>query len=60
MKSTENDFFELSNGDIQVSIHDDASIHLRSITTHNDPVELSCEEARELATLLSKLAERVE
>jgi hypothetical protein len=52
------DYFEAANGDIQLSIHDGASIHLRSVTKHGDPVELSSEEARSLAKLLIELAER--
>ena len=57
--SNNNDYFELSSGDIQVSIHDKASIHLRSVTQQGDPVELSSEEARELGELLLHLAESV-
>jgi hypothetical protein len=56
----QNDFFELSDGDIQVSIHDESSIHLRAITKLSDPVELSSEAVRELIALLSQLVERVD
>lgn len=58
MSPPENDYFELSNGDIQVSLHDETAIHLRAITKHNDPVELSSEEVLDLIALLSKLVER--
>jgi hypothetical protein len=58
MNRPELDYLEFSNGEIQVSLHDEASIHLRSITKHNDPVELNSEEARELAAALLRFAER--
>ena len=54
------DYFEAGNGDIQLSIHDGASVHLRSVTKHGDPVELNSEEARSLAKLLMELAERAD
>ncbi len=60
MTPIENDYFELSNGEIQVSIHDETSIHLRAITKHDDPVELSSGEVRDLIALLYKLAERAD
>ncbi len=58
MNTPEPDFVELSNGEIQVSIQGGSSIHLRAVTLHNDPVELSTEEARELARLLLEFADR--
>jgi hypothetical protein len=58
MTSIPKNYFESSNGEIQVSLHDESSIHLRSITKQNDPVELSSEEARELAGILLSFAER--
>ncbi len=58
MKPSEPVYVEFANGDIQVSLHDEASVHLRSITKHNDAVELSSEEARDIAAALLKFADR--
>jgi hypothetical protein len=54
------DLFELSNGDISMWIEQEASIHLRASTKYGDPVELSSEEARELAKKLMEFAQDVE
>lgn len=58
MNPPDPDYREFSNGEIQVSLHNETSIHLRSVTKQNDPVELSSEEARELAAALMGFAER--
>ena len=60
MSPIQEDYFELSDGAIQVSIQNETSIHIRCISKHGDPVELSSEEARDLSELLTKLAERAD
>lgn len=58
MTEPKKDYFELGDGQIQVSIHDDTSVHIKALTSFQDPVELSAEEARELGELLLRLADR--
>ncbi len=50
----------LSNDEIMLATDDAQAIHLKVVTPHGDPVELSAEEARELARLLLEAAELVE
>lgn len=51
--------FQLSDGEVGVWIADGA-IHIRAVTPEGDPVELSSEEARELAARIAAVAERIE
>lgn len=46
-----------AEGEVTVRIEQDA-IHLKAITSHGDPVELTSDEARELAAALLELATR--
>lgn len=46
----------LSDGEIVLWTTDDRTIHLKAISPHGDPVELNAEQARELATELTRLA----
>jgi len=49
------------NGDVRAWIPEDSeSIHLRALTEAGDPVELTSEEARELAAQLLELANLAE
>ena len=50
---------ELSNGEIKLWIEQGSSIHLKSITNYGDPVELSSDEAIELADLLMEMAKSI-
>lgn len=51
---------KISDGDITVWIEQETSIAIKAITEFNDPVELSGEEARELARTLIEYAEILE
>ena len=50
----------LANGEINLWIEQDSSIHLKSVTDHGDPVELSKEEAEKLVEVLSKMVAALE
>jgi hypothetical protein len=60
MKPATVDVITLSNGDIVVWTIEDTSVHIKCITKHGDPVELNAEEVKELCSVLTKLAERLE
>jgi hypothetical protein len=50
----------ISDGDIALWEEQGTSVHIRAITPQGDPVELSAEEARELARELLRLAALIE
>lgn len=52
--------YELAGGEVIVWEAERASIHLKLASKHGDPVELNAEEARELASVLTKLADSIE
>jgi len=51
---------KFSNGEVYFWIEDNSSIHMKSATRHGDPVELSAEEAREIAARLLRCAIQLE
>jgi hypothetical protein len=53
------DYFESSDGDVRVWIEQGSAIHIKAISEHNDPVELTAEQALELARVLQRLARRL-
>ncbi|PZP04630.1 MAG: hypothetical protein DI621_23645 [Pseudomonas protegens] len=53
------DYFESSEGDVRLWIEQGSVIHLKAISPHNDPVELTAEQALELAQALQRLAGRL-
>jgi len=53
------DYFENSEGDVRLWIEQGSAIHLKAISPHNDPVELTAEQALELAQALQRLASRL-
>ncbi|MFO3674927.1 DUF6360 family protein [Pseudomonas protegens] len=53
------DYFESSDGDVRLWIEQGSAIHLKAISPHNDPVELTVEQALELAQALQRLASRL-
>ena len=53
------DYFESSDGDVRLWIEQGSAIHLKAISPHNDPVELTAEQAVELAQALQRLAGRL-
>jgi len=50
----------LSDGDVYLWVEAESSVMLKAITKHGDPVELSAEEAKELAATLLKMAAKIE
>lgn len=54
-------FFELKDAEtVYAWIEQESSIHLKSVTKHGDPVELTADEARELGQVLIRLADKLE
>lgn len=53
------DYFESSEGDVRLWIEQGSAIHLKAISPYNDPVELTAEQALELAQALQRLASRL-
>lgn len=53
------DYFESSDGSIRIWIEQDSSIQIKAVAKHDDPVELSVEEAIALATVLQEFAGRI-
>ncbi|ROL69355.1 hypothetical protein BK634_16535 [Pseudomonas chlororaphis] len=53
------DYFESSDGAVRLWIEQGSAIHLKAISPHNDPVELTAEQALELAQALQRLASRL-
>ncbi|MDX9682201.1 DUF6360 family protein [Pseudomonas protegens] len=53
------DYFESSEGAVRLWVEQGSSIHLKAISPHNDPVELTAEQALELAQALQRLASRL-
>jgi hypothetical protein len=53
------DYFESSEGDVRLWIEQGSAIHLKAISPHNDPVELTAEQALEVAQALQRLASRL-
>jgi len=54
------DHISLSNGDIQVWVEQGHSLCIKAVTKKGDPVELSEDEARQLAKELERLADLAE
>ncbi len=50
------DYFESSEGAVRLWVEQGSAIHLKACTEHNDPVELTAEQALELAQALQRLA----
>ncbi|MBP5103804.1 hypothetical protein HUS90_26190 [Pseudomonas protegens] len=53
------DYFESSEGAVRLWVEQGSAIHLKAISPHNDPVELTAEQALELAQALQRLAGRL-
>jgi hypothetical protein len=43
--------------DVYLWLEQESSVHIKAVTSHGDPVELSPMEARRLAEILTKLAD---
>lgn len=53
------EYFESTDGAVRIWIEQKTSIHMKVITSTNDPVELSESEALEIAEILNKFAQRI-
>lgn len=58
-KMSDEDYFESSDGSIRIWIEQDSSIQIKVVAKHDDPVELSAQEAIALATVLQAFAGRI-
>ncbi len=58
MKSAD-DHFEIDS-DVRVWIEQETSIHIKAATSFGDPVELTADDARQLAAALQRFAELIE
>ena len=54
------DVRSFSNGEITIWVEQNSSIQIKATSPHGDPIELSCEEAKELAQHLLRLAAVIE
>lgn len=52
-------YFESSDGTVRIWIEQGTSIQMKVITQTNDPVELSSDEALEIANVLKQFASRI-
>lgn len=52
--------YKLCDGEVYLWIEQDSSIHIKAISGKDDPVEMTCEEAREVGRLLIELADVAE
>jgi hypothetical protein len=60
MNTNSDEITTLSNGDIVMWAEPSGSLHLKCITKHGDPVELSAEEVKELCVMLERLLKSIE
>jgi len=51
---------KLSGGDVHLWVEAESSVMLKAITKHGDPVDLTSDEAKELAETLVKMAAKIE
>ena len=56
MNSDNYDVKTLANGEIAIWIVDNASLHIKCVSTQGDPVELNSEEVKELCEILAAFA----
>lgn len=56
---SEQNYFETSDGAIRIWIEQGTSIHMKAVTSENDPVELSEAEAIEVAEVLKRFANKI-
>jgi hypothetical protein len=58
--NNKDDVITLSNGDIELWVDPGAALHMKCVTKHGDPVELSAEEIKELCAVLERLIGQIE
>jgi hypothetical protein len=49
-----------AGGEVSFWIEQDSSIHLRAVSSHGDPVELTAADAREIAAALMTAAQKLD
>jgi len=58
--STEHQVQSFAGGEIRFWIEQESSIHLKAVSPHGDPTELTAEDAREIAAALIAAAEQID
>ena len=58
--STNRQVQSFAGGEVYFWIEQESSIHLKAVSPHGDPVELTAEDAREIAAALIAAAEKIE
>lgn len=60
MKDQEPEVFRVSDGDAYCWVEQESSVMLKAVTKYGDPVELTKEEAVDLAHALLRAAEKID
>ena len=58
--STHTEVHELADGEVRFWIEQESSIHLKAVSSHGDPVELTAPEARQIAEALLETAAKLD
>jgi hypothetical protein len=51
---------KFAGGEVYFWLEQDSSIHLKAVSAHDDPVELTADEAREIASALISTAQKLD
>ena len=51
---------KFAGGELYFWIEHESSIHLKAVSSHGDPIELTAEDAREIAAALLSAAEQLD
>ena len=58
--STEHQVQSFAGGEVRFWIEQESSIHLKAVSPHGDPTELTAEDAREIAAALIAAAQQID
>jgi hypothetical protein len=58
--STEHQVQSFADGEVRFWIEQESSIHLKAVSAHGDPTELTAEDAREIAAALIAAAQKLD
>ena len=58
--STEHKVQVFADGEVYFWVEQESSIHLKAVSPHGDPAELTAEDAREIAAALIAVAEQID
>jgi len=58
--SAKPDFHKFASGEVYFWLEKDSSIHLKAISPHGDPVELTANEAKQIASALISTAKKLD